>query len=151
MFFPGSWLLHRAPEAPVLPYLRTFASLPQVVARSHSFSEDQQWTDSSQLGHPLRAYLSLPGWETIWDAIFYPICAQDTYKELVELIIQSQAQEENNRQRLVEAFSQLTHNIPLSAERIHRIRFRDNFDKFIVNVRGFLFVKWLRVSEIIIN
>jgi len=66
---------------------------------------------------------------------------QDTYKELVELIIQSQAQEENNRQRLVEAFSQLTHNIPLSAERIHRIRFRDNFDKFIVNVRGFLFVK----------
>ena len=36
---------------------------------------------------------------------------------------------------------QLTTNIPLSAERIHRIRFRDSFDKFIVNVRGFLFVK----------
>ena len=36
---------------------------------------------------------------------------------------------------------QLTSNIPLSAERIHRIRFRDSFDRFIVNVRGFLFVK----------
>ena len=38
-------------------------------------------------------------------------------------------------------FTSLMHNIPLGAERIHRIRFRENFDKFIVNVRGFLFVK----------
>ena len=48
---------------------------------------------------------------------------------------------ELRKQRLMEAFTSLMHNIPLGAERIHRIRFRDNFDKFIVNVRGFLFVK----------
>ena len=74
--------------------------------------------------------------------LYVLICLfQDTYHQLVELLIQSQAHDETNKQRLMEAFTQLTHNIPLSAERIHRIRFRDNFDKFIVNVRGFLFVK----------
>jgi len=74
--------------------------------------------------------------------LYVLICLfQDTYHQLVELLIQSQAHDETNKQRLMEAFTQLTLNIPLSAERIHRIRFRDNFDKFIVNVRGFLFVK----------
>merc|ERR1712013_368093 len=65
---------------------------------------------------------------------------QDTYHQLVEALIASQA-DESSRTRLTEAFTQLTANIPLSAERIHRIRFRDSFDRFIVNVRGFLFVK----------
>ena len=50
-------------------------------------------------------------------------------------------QEECNKQRLLEAFTALTANTPLTAERIQRIRFRESFDKFIVNVRGFLFVK----------
>ena len=50
-------------------------------------------------------------------------------------------QEEENKQRLLDAFTGLTQNTPLTAERIHRIRFRETFDKFIVNVRGFLFVK----------
>ena len=75
---------------------------------------------------------------------------------MVEALIASQA-DESSRTRLMEAFTQvflvlftrfsttlffqLTSNIPLSAERIHRIRFRDSFDRFIVNVRGFLFVK----------
>ena len=73
--------------------------------------------------------------------LYVLICLfQDTYQQLVELLLQTQA-DEGNRQRLMEAFSQLMQNIPLGAERIHRIRFRDNFDKFIVNVRGFLFVK----------
>ena len=79
---------------------------------------------------------------------------QGTYHQLVEALIASQA-DESSRTRLMEAFTQvleswfsffitvfqLTSNIPLSAERIHRIRFRDSFDRFIVNVRGFLFVK----------
>merc|ERR1719204_1820633 len=60
-------------------------------------------------------------------------------KLLLDLILSQNI--EANRQRLMESFSQLMHNIPMGAERIHRIRFRDNFDKFIVNVRGFLFVK----------
>ena len=73
--------------------------------------------------------------------LYVLICLfQDTYQQLVELLLQTQS-DEANKQRLMEAFSQLMHNIPLGAERIHRIRFRDNFDKFIVNVRGFLFVK----------
>jgi len=73
--------------------------------------------------------------------LYVLICLfQDTYHQLVEALIASQA-DESSRTRLMEAFTQLTSNIPLSAERIHRIRFRDSFDRFIVNVRGFLFVK----------
>ena len=91
--------------------------------------------------------------------LYVLICLfQNTYQQLVESLIQAQVDEGNKQrlvsgskyfspfdlnifQRLMEAFSQLMHNIPMGAERIHRIRFRDNFDKFIVNVRGFLFVK----------
>jgi len=73
--------------------------------------------------------------------LYVLICLfQDTYNQLVDQLIQAQ-EDEANRTRLLEAFKLLTTNIPLSAERIHRIRFRDSFDKFIVNVRGFLFVK----------
>merc|ERR1711962_1822944 len=73
--------------------------------------------------------------------LYVLICLfQDTYHQLVETLIASQA-DESSRTRLTEAFTQLTANTPLSAERIHRIRFRDSFDRFIVNVRGFLFVK----------
>ena len=73
--------------------------------------------------------------------LYVLICLfQDTYQQLVDTLIQSQT-DANNRQRLVEAFGALMNNIPLGAERIHRIRFRDNFDKFIVNVRGFMFIK----------
>ena len=73
--------------------------------------------------------------------LYVLICLyQDTYTQVVELLLQSQ-EDHNNRQRLLDSFTSLMTNIPLTAERIHRIRFRDNFDKFIVNVRGFLFVK----------
>jgi len=73
--------------------------------------------------------------------LYVLICLfQDTYSQLVDILLQGQA-DPGNRQRLLEAFTTLTANTPLTAERIHRIRFRDNFDKFIVNVRGFLFVK----------
>ena len=65
---------------------------------------------------------------------------QDTYRELVEYLIQAQA-DPSNRERLSSAFSDLTLNIPFTADRINRIKFRDNFDKFIVVVRGFLLVK----------
>ena len=71
---------------------------------------------------------------------------QDTYHELVEYLINAQT-DPNNKQRLTEAVNDLTKNVPLSGERINRIRFRDNFDKFIVNVRGFLLVKWNAVKE----
>jgi len=72
--------------------------------------------------------------------LYVLICLyQDTYRQLVQILVDSQ--EEENKQRLLDAFTGLTQNTPLTAERIHRIRFRETFDKFIVNVRGFLFVK----------
>jgi len=73
--------------------------------------------------------------------LYVLICLyQETYSQLVDMLLQAQ-EDPSNRQRLLDSFTALTQNIPLTAERIHRIRFRDNFDKFIVNVRGFLFVK----------
>ena len=65
---------------------------------------------------------------------------QDTYKELVDYLIEAQSDPENKK-RLSEAFSQLTRDLPLTSERTYRIKFKDNFDKFIVNVRGFMLVK----------
>ncbi len=73
-------------------------------------------------------------------SFFVLYITQDTYRELVQFLLDSQSNQAN-RQRLSEAFEQLTGNIPLNAERLNRIRFRDSFDKFIVNVRGFLLVK----------
>eukprot|EP00094_Tigriopus_californicus_P000138 TCALIF_00134-PA protein Name:"Similar to xpo4 Exportin-4 (Xenopus laevis)" AED:0.05 eAED:0.05 QI:354/0.88/0.9/1/1/1/10/107/1127 len=67
-------------------------------------------------------------------------CYQNTYHELVHFLINAQ-EDLQNRDRLAAAFRDLTENIPFTAERINRIRFRDNFDKFIVQVRGFLLVK----------
>lgn len=67
-------------------------------------------------------------------------CYQDTYAELVRILVESPA-DPTNKQRLMEAFEELTRNVPLTAERVNRIRFRENFEKFIVNVRGFLLVK----------
>lgn len=69
------------------------------------------------------------------------ICVyQDTYQELVKYLIESQT-DPGNRQRLMEAFRKLTVELPMSAERIYRIRFRENFEKFVVEVRGFLLIK----------
>ena len=42
----------------------------------------------------------------------------------------------------MEAFRKLTLELPMSAERLYRIRFRENFEKFVVEVRGFLLIKW---------
>ena len=65
---------------------------------------------------------------------------QDTYRELVNYLVESQT-DPNNKQRLMEAFRKLTEDLPMSAERIYRIKFRENFEKFVVEVRGFLFIK----------
>ena len=70
----------------------------------------------------------------------FSLLFQNTYDEMVAYLINSQA-DPVNKQRLTEAFHELTEKIPLTADRMNRIRFRDNFDKFIVNVRGFLLVK----------
>ena len=65
---------------------------------------------------------------------------QDSYRELVDYLIAAQ-QDLDNKDRLTVAFTDLTRDLPLTSERSNKIKFKDNFDKFIVNVRGFLLVK----------
>ena len=65
---------------------------------------------------------------------------QDSYRELVDYLIAAQ-QDQDNKDRLTVAFTDLTRDLPLTSERSNKIKFKDNFDKFIVNVRGFLLVK----------
>jgi hypothetical protein len=65
---------------------------------------------------------------------------QDDYQHLVQGLLDSQ-QDHLVAERLAKAFTDLTSNITLNTERQNRIKFRDNFEKFIVNVHGFLLVK----------
>lgn len=67
-------------------------------------------------------------------------CYQDQYQQLVENFLAAQT-DPRIRERLTAAFTELTSNIVLDTERQQRVRFRDNFDKFIVNIQGFLMVK----------
>jgi len=107
-------------DTPIYEQMRSFLKLFLDLILSHQINSDLIPNSSATL--------------------YVLICLyQDTYQQLVQILVQSQ--EEGNRQRLLEAFTNLTVNTPLTAERIHRIRFRDTFEKFIVNVRGFLFVK----------
>lgn len=46
-----------------------------------------------------------------------------------------------NVDKLRGAFTDLTTDVEFDGQRLHKIRFRDNFDKFLVNVHGFLYVK----------
>jgi len=43
--------------------------------------------------------------------------------------------------RLRNAFTLLTTNIEFTGQHLMRNRFKNNFDNFITNLRGFLFVK----------
>ncbi|XP_011647101.1 exportin-4-like isoform X1 [Pogonomyrmex barbatus] len=73
--------------------------------------------------------------------LYYLICCyQDQYQQLVQSIVSTQT-DPQIAQRLANAFTTLTANIELNAERDQRIKFKDNFEKFIVNVQGFLMVK----------
>ena len=73
--------------------------------------------------------------------LYYLICCyQEQYQQLVQNLLASQT-DSQVAERLAVAFTALTSNIELNTERVHRLMFRDNFDKFIVNVQGFLMVK----------
>lgn len=67
-------------------------------------------------------------------------CYEDEYKTLVDRLIKSQS-EPLVADRLAAAFHNLTLNISLNGQRHPKLKFRDNFDKFIANVQGFLLVK----------
>jgi hypothetical protein len=65
---------------------------------------------------------------------------QDDYQRLVQGLLASQ-QDQLVAERLAKAFTELTLNIALNTKRQNRMKFRENFEKFIVNVHGFLLVK----------
>lgn len=66
---------------------------------------------------------------------------QDKYKTMVNELLSRQS-EPAYYQRLVEAFNSLTPaTLPLVLNRPNRIQFMQNFDTFLVNVRGILCVK----------
>ena len=65
---------------------------------------------------------------------------QDDYQHLVQGLLDSQ-QDQVVAERLAKAFTELTSDITLSTDRQNRVKFRENFEKFIANVHGFLLVK----------
>ncbi len=66
---------------------------------------------------------------------------QEKYQEYVHELLNERSQEAYY-DRLVQAFNELTPpSLPLNIDRRNRIQFMNNFDKFVINVRGFLCVK----------
>ncbi|CAH0552668.1 unnamed protein product [Brassicogethes aeneus] len=73
--------------------------------------------------------------------IYELICSfQDEYQMLVNSLIQMQT-DPLVAERLAAAFNSLMLNVNLTCERQQKTKFKDNFDKFIANVHGFLIVK----------
>ncbi|XP_060526804.1 exportin-4-like [Cylas formicarius] len=67
-------------------------------------------------------------------------CYQDEYQLLVQSLIQMQA-DPLTAERLAAAFAKLMDDVALTCGREPKLKFRDNFDKFVANVHGFLLVK----------
>ncbi|RXG62157.1 Exportin-4 [Armadillidium vulgare] len=88
------------------------------------------------LDAPIREKLK-PFLKLVLDLI---LCQQAEYQELVSSLLRCQSDPDTG-QRLAEAFTQLTAQVELRADRTNRFKFRDSFEKFIANVRGFLLVK----------
>ncbi|XP_003746722.1 exportin-4 [Galendromus occidentalis] len=79
---------------------------------------------------------------TMAGSALFPLmcCYPNLYKELVESMVSAQS-DDNLKQRLAEAFSQLTETVQMIPDRGNRLKFRNAFDAFISRVRGFLCVK----------
>ncbi|CAH1119298.1 unnamed protein product [Phaedon cochleariae] len=67
-------------------------------------------------------------------------CFQEDYKMLVQSLIQNQP-DPMTAERLAAAFNNLVSNVDMTCDRLPKLKFRDNFDKFVVNVHGFLLIK----------
>lgn len=65
---------------------------------------------------------------------------QEKYKQLVQELINSQS-DPTTAQRLLTSFNNLSTNMTLNLDRHSRIKFKDDFEKFITEVRGYLCVK----------
>ncbi|KAF0299698.1 Exportin-4 [Amphibalanus amphitrite] len=74
-------------------------------------------------------------------ALFALICCfQDEYSQLAMALINSQGEGERS-QRLAKAFTGLTQSVDRSLDRANRLKFRDAFKEFLVEIRGFMMVK----------
>ncbi|EEC00491.1 exportin, putative [Ixodes scapularis] len=67
-------------------------------------------------------------------------CYREHFEQLGQALVSSQADAEVG-QRLAQALATLTRAQPLSLDRPSRLRFRDAFEAFVTDVRGFLCVK----------
>jgi len=76
--------------------------------------------------------------------LYYLIyCYREQYQQLVQNIVSTQT-DPQVAQRLANAFTTLTANIDFNVDfnnRPQKLKFKGNFDKFVVNVQGFLMVK----------
>ncbi|XP_011307073.1 exportin-4-like [Fopius arisanus] len=88
---------------------------------------------SNQIDSDLVSTTSIP-------LYFLICCYQEQYHALVQNFLAAQRDPEI-AQRLTVAFNNLTRNVQLNTERISKLKFRDNFDTFVVTVQGFMLVK----------
>lgn len=89
------------------------------------------------LSHQINSDIIVTASCSIYDLI---CCYHEQYNMYVQNLIQSQT-DSLIAERLTAAFQQLMDNILLNGERFYRMKFRENFDKFIKNVHGFLLIK----------
>ncbi|XP_018403866.1 PREDICTED: exportin-4-like [Cyphomyrmex costatus] len=91
---------------------------------------------SHQMDSDLITHASLP--------LYYLICCyQEQYQQLIQNIVSTQT-DLQVAQRLASSFTALTANVDVGIDlndRLQRLRFKENFEKFVVNVQGFLMVK----------
>jgi len=91
---------------------------------------------SHQMDSDLITNASLPLYHLI-------CCYQEQYQQLVQNIVSTQT-DPQVAQRLANAFTALIANVDLNVDlnnRPQRLRFKENFEKFVVNVQGFLMIK----------
>lgn len=88
---------------------------------------------SHQLPNDVSTHASLSLYSLI---CIYP----EQYAGIVQNLIRLQ-EDPQIAERLANAFNDLTMGLKLNCERQSRMKFRDKFDKFIVNVHGFLLIK----------
>ncbi|KAF2356553.1 Importin-beta N-terminal domain [Trinorchestia longiramus] len=114
-------LKHGGPDSEVLHMLRPFLKLVLDLILSQQVNSDMLQATSASL--------------------YVLICAfQSEYQELVNQLIAAQ-EDPTVKSRLAQAFTHLTDKVQLNGDRVHKFLFRNNFEEFIANVRGFLLVK----------
>ncbi|XP_037281790.2 exportin-4 isoform X2 [Rhipicephalus microplus] len=86
---------------------------------------------------PLEAELTLAAGSALFALL---CCFRESFAQLAQALVASQ-QDAAVGQRLAQSLQTLTQATPLTPERPHRLRFRNSFEAFVTEVRGFLCVK----------